>query len=90
MFKWNIKTGESSVLYETSNRNTRIIGYKNGNIYLLHNYWISVQSTDGVKREKLYKIPRGKEVYYFDWQGDYLIVTDMYRKNEVLAAYKIE
>lgn len=90
LFKWNIKTGESSILYETLRRDTRIVGYKNGNIYLLHNNWVSVQPVNGGKRKKLFKIPKGREIYYFDWQGDYLIVTDIYRKNEVLAAYKIE
>ncbi len=90
LFKWNIKTGESSILYETSNKNTRIVGYKDGKIYLLHNYWVSVQSVDTGKRQKLFKLPKRREIYYFDWQGDYLIVTDIYRENEVLAAYKIE
>lgn len=90
LFKWNVKTGESSILYETSNKNTRIIGYKDGKIYLLHNYWVSVQSVDTGKREKLFKIPKRKEVYCFDWQGDYLIVTDIYGEAEVLKAYKIE
>ena len=88
LFKWNIETGESSILYETSNRSTRIIGYKNGNIYLLHNNRVSVQSVDGGKREKLFRIPMGKEIYYFDWQGDYLIVTGA--DGEVLKAYKVE
>lgn len=90
LFKWNIKTGESSILYETSDRNTRIIGYKDGKIYLLHNYWVSVQSVDNGKRQKLFKIPKRRDIYYFDWQGDYLIVADIYKKNEVLVAYKIE
>ena len=88
LFKWNIETGESSILYETSNRSTRIIGYKNGNIYLLHNNRVSVQSVDGGKREKLFRIPMGKEIYYFDWQGDYLIVTGA--DGKVLKAYKVE
>ena len=88
LFKWNIETGESSILYETSNRSTRIIGYKNGNIYLLHNNRVSVQSVDGGKRKKLFKIPKGREIYYFDWQGDYLIVTGA--DGEVLKAYEVE
>lgn len=87
LFKWNTETGESSILYETSNRRTRIIGYKNGNIYLLHNRQVSVQPVDGGKGEKLFRIPMGKRVYSFDWQGDYLIVTGA--DGKVLKAYKI-
>ncbi len=87
LFKWNTETGESSILYETSNRRTRIIGYKNGNIYLLYNNQVSVQPVDGGKREKLFRIPMWKRVYSFDWQGDYLIVTGA--DGKVFKAYKI-
>ncbi len=91
LFKWNMKTGESSILYASSddaNAYTRVIGYKDGDIYLLHDRWVLVQSVDGENQERLFRIPRTSEIYAFDWQGDYLIVTGT--DGKVLKAYKIE
>ena len=91
LFKWNMKTGESSILYVSSNEDdayTRVIGYKDGNIYLLHNRCVSVRSVDGENQKRLFRIPNRKEIRSFDWQGDYLIVTGA--DGEVLKAYKVE
>lgn len=91
LFKWNMKTGESSILYQSSKEEaeyTRVIGYKAGEIYLLHDRWVSVLSVDGENQKRLFKIPRRKEIHSFNWQGDHLIVTGA--NGEVLKAYKIE
>ena len=91
LFKWNMKTGESSILYASSNEDdeyTRVIGYKDGNIYLLHNRCVSVRSVDGENQKRLFRIPNRKEIRSFDWQGDYLIVTGA--DGKVLKAYKVE
>lgn len=90
LFKLNPEMGESSIIYETENNETRIIGYQDGKVYLLRNFKVYAQSIDDGEEEKLFSLPTTREIYYFDWYQDYLIVTDLYRKNEVVEVYKIE
>lgn len=90
LFRLNPETGESSILYETESNKTRIIGYQDGTVYLLRDFRVYARSVNDGEEEKLFSLPGNREIYYFDWYQDYLIVTDLYRKNEVIVAYKIK
>ena len=73
LFKLDPETGESSILYNTGNKRTRIIGYRDGTIYLLQNHKVYAQTIEGGNKTLLFKLPNNR-YYGFDWQGDYLIV----------------
>lgn len=73
LFSLDPETGESSILYKARNNRTRIIGYQDGLIYLLHNYRIYTKEADSGKINLFLKLPRDSG-YMFDWQGDYLVV----------------
>lgn len=73
LFKLNPETGESCILYNTGNKRTRIIGYRDGTVYLLQNHKVYAQTIDGGNKTLLLRLPNYR-YYGFDWQGDYLIV----------------
>lgn len=73
LFKLDPETGESSILYNTGNKRTRIIGYRDGTIYLLQNHKVYAQTIEGGNKTLLFKLPNNR-YYGFDWQGDYLVV----------------
>lgn len=85
LFSLSPETGESSILYKARNNRTRIIGYQDGLIYLLHNYRIYTKEADGGKTELFLKLPRDSG-YTFSWQGDYLIVMC---HGNIFGTYKV-
>lgn len=85
LFSLGPETGESSILFKARNNRTRIIGYQDGVIYLLHNYRIYTKEADGGKTKLFLKLPRDSG-YTFDWQGDYLIVMC---HGNIFGAYKV-
>lgn len=90
LFQVDPETGENTILYQTKNNRTRIIGYQNGTVYLMRNYQIYSQSIRGGRKKKLFQIPEGKN-YIFDWQADYLIVLEVDISNDnVVITYKID
>lgn len=85
LFRLNLKTGENSILYRTENNRTRIIGYKDGVIYLMNNYKIYTRTVGSKGIEEFLELPRDTG-YMFDWQGDYLIVMCKYN---IFGVYKV-
>lgn len=73
-FELNIDTGESQILYDTKNNQTRIIGYEDGILYLFKNdYKVYKQPLSGGEATEILSIPKSNDVI-FDWCEDYLIV----------------
>ncbi len=86
LFRLNPETGESSIIYRTKNRRTRIIGYKDGIIYLMKRYKIYSQPI-GKREERslLYELPESIG-FKFDWQGDHLLIfNDDYVDHELIT-----
>ncbi|MBQ3163156.1 MAG: hypothetical protein IJC02_01245, partial [Lachnospiraceae bacterium] len=80
LFRLDVNTGESKIIYDTKDNMTRIIGYNNGIVYLFKDdYKIYSQSLSGGKATEIASIPRSDDVM-FDWCGDYLIVKHRDRK----------
>lgn len=73
LFGLEPETGASAVLYRTEDRQTRILGYRDGIIYLFADYKIYGQFLDSGEKRLLYTLPE-HPYYQFDWQGDYLLV----------------
>ena len=74
LFELNIDTGESQILYDTKNNQTRIIGYEDGILYLFKNdYKVYKQPLSGGEATEILSIPKSNDVI-FDWCEDYLIV----------------
>ena len=74
LFELNIDTGESQILYNTKNNQTRIVGYEDGILYLFKkNYKVYKQPLSGGEAIEILSIPKSNDVV-FDWCEDYLIV----------------
>ena len=74
LFELNIDTGESQILYDTKNNQTRIVGYEDGILYLFKNdYKVYKQPLSGGEATEILSIPKSNDVI-FDWCEDYLIV----------------
>ena len=74
LFELNIDTGESQILYDTKNNQTRIVGYEDGILYLFkNNYKVYKQPLSGGEATEILSIPKSNDVI-FDWCEDYLIV----------------
>ena len=74
LFSLNIDTGESQILYNTKNNQTRIVGYEDGILYLFKkNYKVYKQPLSGGEVTEILSIPKSNDVV-FDWCEDYLIV----------------
>lgn len=85
LFHLDPKTGESGILYSPWNKNTRIVGYQDGVIYLLRNFKIYSRAVENEEEKQITELP--KDTYYkFDWQGDYLIVIN---QDGIYGAYKV-
>lgn len=84
LFELNLETNASKIIYETDSAQTRIIGYKNGLVYLLEDDVIYMGWIDRPEREKIYDLQEeGWELYDaegqhvnmdFHWRGDNLII----------------
>lgn len=84
LFEINLETNASEIIYETDKAQTRIIGYKNGVVYLLEDDVIYRGWIDRPEREKVHDLQEeGWELYttdgkhvsvHFRWQGDNLII----------------
>ena len=74
LFSLNVDTGESQILYDTKNNQTRIVGYEDGILYLFKNdYKVYKQPLSGGEATEILSIPKSNDVV-FDWCEDYLIV----------------
>ena len=74
LFSLNVDTGESQILYDTKNNQTRIVGYEDGILYLFQNdYKVYSQPLSDGEATELLSIPKSNDVT-FDWYGDYMFV----------------
>lgn len=75
----NFKTGDSEILFNTQNNKTRIIGYSNGNIYLLKDGKIKCQNLSDNSEKEIYTLTYdGDKQLSFSWVGSRLIIFDEY------------
>ncbi len=75
----NYKTGDSVILFNTKNNKTRIIGYSNGNIYLLKDSKIIRQNLSDNSEKEIYTLTYdGNKQLSFSWVGNRLIIFDEY------------
>jgi hypothetical protein len=73
----NYKTGESEILYNTKNNSTRIIGFGNGNIYLLKKGKIICRTISDGSEKEIYTLSYdGDNQLYFSWCGSKLVIFD--------------
>ena len=73
LFRLNIDTGESEIIYDTQDNKTKIIGFDKGTVFLLKNdYKIYAQSIGGEMLE-IASVPEGDSMI-FEWYGDNLII----------------
>lgn len=87
LFRLDIETGESEIIYDAKNRYTRIVGYRDGTIYLFKDdYTVYSQPLNGGELTPLLTIPRS-EYIDFDWYGDTLIV--LYKEDSSNENYQI-
>lgn len=75
----NYNTGDSEILFNTKNNKTRIIGYSNGNIYLLKDSKIICQNLSDNSEKEIYTLTYdGDKQLSFSWVGNRLIIFDEY------------
>ena len=86
LFSLNVDTGESQILYDTKNNQTRIVGYEDGILYLFQNdYKVYSQPLSDGEATELLSIPKSNDVT-FDWYGDYMFV--IYRDTNTELRYR--
>ena len=87
LFGLDLDTGESQILYDTKNNQTRIVGHEDGIVYLFKNdYKVYSQPLEGGKATEILSIPRSNDVI-FDWCEDYLFVRYRDTNNRVDNQY---
>lgn len=84
LFEGDPETGQVRILYCQKERMPRIIGYKDGMVYLMENYKLYRESIDGGERVELFNLPEENSMH-FKWYGDYLMIRDA--KNKIIGAY---
>ncbi len=85
----NYKTGDSEILFNTKNNKIRIIGYSNGNIYLLKDGKIVCQNLSDNSEKEIYTLTYdGDKQLSFSWVGRRLIIFDEYNL-QVIANIQI-
>lgn len=73
----NYKTGDSEILFETKNNSIRIIGYRDGNVYLLNKGNIIKRNlADGSETELCTLSYEGDNQLSFSWIGSSLVIFD--------------
>lgn len=84
LFEGDPETGQVRILYCQKERMPRIIGYKDGMVYLMENYKLYREPIDGGERVELFNLPEENSMH-FKWYGDYLMIRDA--KNKIIGAY---
>ena len=85
LFELDIETGESRILYDTKNNRTKIIGYREGIVYVAKKGKVYSQYIDGSEWTELFALPDGNK-YYIEWQAGYLIIK-LNRYDDVIKVY---
>ncbi len=82
------KTGQNEMLYDTQSNNIRIVGYSNGNVYLLKGGIIFCRNMSDGSEKEIYSLPyKGNNQLSFSWIGSKLIVFD---KNDLQVVANIQ
>ena len=89
LFEIDLETNTSKVIYSTKNYRTRIVGYKEGIVYLFKDGVIYSETIKGKDRKELLDLKeKGWDLYdlyaypnsiYFDWHGNNLIIYNRKR-----------
>ena len=89
LFEIDLETDTSKVIYSTKNYRTRIVGYKEGIVYLFKDGVIYSETIKGKDRKELLDLKeKGWDLYdlyaypnsiYFDWHGNNLIIYNRKR-----------
>ena len=87
LFEGDPETGQVRILYCQKERMPRIIGYKDGMVYLMENYKLYREPIDGGERVELFDLPE-ENTMYFKWYGDYLMIRGEGKK--IIGAYLVK
>ena len=87
LFEVDPETGQVRILYSQKENMPRIIGYKDGMVYLMENYKLYREPIDGGERVELFDLPE-ENTMYFEWYGDYLMIRDSEKK--IIGAYLVK
>lgn len=86
LFEVDPETGQVRILYSQKENMPRIIGYKDGMVYLMENYKLYRGPIDGGERVELFDLPE-ENTMYFEWYGDYLMIRGEGKK--IIGAYLV-
>ena len=86
LFEVDPETGQIRILYSQEKNMPRIIGYKDGVVYLMEDYKLYREPIDGGERVELFDLPK-ENLMYFEWYGDYLIIR---RGLDIIGAYLVK
>lgn len=87
LFEGDPETGQVRILYCQKENMPRIIGYKDGMVYLMENYKLYREPIDGGERVELFNLPEENSMH-FKWYGDYLMVRGEGKK--IIGAYLVK
>lgn len=87
LFEVDPETGQVRILYSLKENMPRIIGYKDGMVFLMENYKLFREPIDGGERVELFDLPE-ENTMYFEWYGDYLMIRDNEKK--IIGAYLVK
>lgn len=89
LFEVDPETGQVRILYSQKENMPRIIGYKDGVVYLMEDYKLYMESINGGERVELFDLPEENQMY-FKWYGDYLTIRLSAYEGEILGAYLVK
>lgn len=87
LFEVDPETGQIRILYSQKTNMPRIIGYKDGMVYLMENYKLYREPIDGGERVELFDLPE-ENTMHFKWYGDYLMIRG--NENKIIGAYLVK
>lgn len=87
LFEVDPETGQIRILYSQKTNMPRIIGYKDGMVYLMEDYKLYREPIDGGERVELFDLPE-ENTMYFKWYGDYLMIRGNEKK--IIGAYLVK
>ena len=80
----DLETDTSRMLYDTRNNRTRIVGYREGNVYLLKDHIVYKNVLKTGEQREMYDLGQESMLWYeedgehkdvhFEWYGDYMVV----------------
>ena len=80
----DLETDTSRMLYDTQNNRTRIVGYREGNVYLLKDHIVYKNVLKTGEQREMYDLGQESMLWYeedgehkdvhFEWYGEYMVV----------------